>query len=78
MNVGELIEKLQGLPPSTLVAVEGEMGLVADPSPLYLIKCTVDRFENWVSLVQEDDGKSNRENVLLISRFGQDDDAVHL
>ncbi len=78
MNVGELIEKLQGLPPSTLVATEdNESGIVDNPS-IYLIKCTVDRREHWTDITQRDDGKSNRENVVLISEFGQNEDAIEL
>lgn len=77
MTVAELLEKLQSLPPSMHVVTDDNEAPLSEPA-VYLVKCHVmrSRYSTWYN--PYDDCRSDRETVLLISMFGQDDDAVEI
>ena len=78
MTVGELIEKLSKLPPSTVVVLDGEFGYDADGLSVYRFQAIVRRSEYGSIWVGDDDNRNSVETVALISGWGQDDDKEEL
>lgn len=74
MTVGELIEKLSKLPPSTVVALDGEFGYDAADLDVYRFRGVVRRSDYGNVYVYDDNSRDDVETVALISVYGQDDD----
>lgn len=72
MTVGELIERLSNVPPSTLVIVDGELDYHEDPT-VYRFQAHVHRNEYGHVHVTDDNGRDDVETVVLISPYGHDD-----
>jgi len=77
MTVGELIEKLSTLPPSTVVALNGEIDYDADVD-VYRFRANVERTARGSVYVRDDNGRDDVEDVVLITQYGQDDDKEEL
>ncbi|UVK59013.1 hypothetical protein SEA_KAPPAFARMDELTA_75 [Gordonia phage KappaFarmDelta] len=78
MTVAELIAKLSSLPPSTVVATDGEFGYAPDPE-VYVFAAHVDRRDDGApSWIQDDNGRDSTELVALVTHFGHDDDKRRL
>ncbi len=70
MTVGELIEKLSKLPPSTLVATQSNDSY--EDISVYRFNAHVEHHGGW-SDISEDNGRDDVEAVALITCYGNPD-----